>query len=54
MSKQKGGRRLTAEDAAQIRLTYKNQKITQLDLGKKYGVSREAINKILKNHTYNE
>jgi predicted DNA-binding protein (UPF0251 family) len=47
-----GGQRLNFDIAEEIRNHPDNKGLTQSELGEKYGVSREAINKILNYLTY--
>lgn len=53
-NKKKGGKRLNKRIAQEIRNDISNKNLTQAELGKKYGVSREAINRVLTNKVYNK
>lgn len=55
MRNKKGGSRLNRKKAIEIREFAgkpENRKVTQAEIGVRYGVSREAVNKILNFKTY--
>lgn len=52
-NKKKGGKRLNKRIAQEIRNDISNKHLTQAQLGEKYGVSREAINRVLNFKVYN-
>ena len=53
MSKSKGGRRLNKRLALEVRqYAIDNPSVNQAEIGVRYGISREAVNRILNNVTY--
>lgn len=47
-------KKLTLEQAREMRLLYNNKKFTQKELGIKYGLSQPTINDIVRHLTYKE